>query len=470
MGESGSQGEMAINLDFSNMMAENIGANGIKPEELYALSERAVAIHADIAGRRNRGSLPFLDLPKQSTADITGYAEGVRGRFNNLVVVGIGGSALGPMALQAALGHPFHNLLPRDSRPGPRIFFMDNVDPDQFKGMLDVISPRETLFNVVTKSGSTAETMANFLIVRKLLEDAVGRDNVKTHLVVTTDPAQGDLKKIADREGLKTFIIDPGVGGRFSVFTPVGLLPAAIAGLDIDLLLAGAAAMEQRCSTPELMKNPAYLLASLQYLFATKKGYNIAVMMPYASTLQYVADWFSQLWGESLGKKFSLTGQTVHTGQTPVKAVGTIDQHSQLQLYMEGPVDKTITFIRVERFGETVDIPSLYTELKGTSYLGGHSLNELINFEQRATEVALSKAGRPNCRIDLPEITPHTVGQLIFMLELQTAFSGGLYNVNPYDQPGVEEGKNLTYGLMGRPGYEAKKAEVEQWGTGKWRV
>ncbi|MBI5038251.1 MAG: glucose-6-phosphate isomerase, partial [Nitrospirae bacterium] len=171
--------------------------------------------------------------------------------------------------------------------------------------------------------------------------------------------------------------------------------------------------------------------------------------------------WYVQLWAESLGKKYGLDGRTVYAGQTPVKAIGATDQHSQLQLYIEGPHDKTITFLRVEEFNREIPIPEAFGEIEGINYLCGHTLNELIHVEQRATEVALARAGRPNCRMDIPGITPSVIGQLFYMFEVQTAFAGGLYKINPFDQPGVEEGKRLTFGMMGRKGFEDKRREIK---------
>ena len=448
-----------MQIDFKNMISPVEGADRITWAEVEALKKRGEAIDADLRARRGRGDLPFHDLPYQDVTSILKYAEEARVRFENFVVAGIGGSALGNIALQTALRHPHHNLLPEAQRGGPRMFFPDNIDPDMVGGLFDVLDPKETLFNVITKSGSTAETMSTFLLVRQALIDAVG-DRWREHVVVTTDPAKGDLRQIATEEGLTAFDIPEGVGGRFSVLTPVGLLSAAVSGIDIQVLLSGAAAMDARLKASALDRNPAYVCAALMYLADAHKGRRIVVMMPYVQALRDVADWFRQLWAESLGKRLSLAGEVVHVGQTPVKALGATDQHSQMQLYVEGPHDKVVVFLAVERYDRTLIFPAAYGEKASLGYFSGRTMNELIQAERVATALALTQRQRPNMTITLPEVSPQTVGQLLYLLEVQTLYAGGLYGVDPLDQPGVEAGKVATYALMGRKGYEQQRAEI----------
>jgi len=453
---------MRLTYDYNFMMSDFVGdKDGITGSDIDKLSKRAKAVHKDLTARRESGQLPFYDLPYQDTSAIKDLAGEIRKKFDNFVLIGIGGSALGPISLQSALSHPFHNLLARKQRPGTRMFFPDNVDPDHLGGLLDVLDAGRTVFDVVTKSGGTAETMATYLIARGTLMKKLGKKSLADNIVAVTDPAKGNLRKIAGMEGYRSLEVPPGVGGRFSVFTPVGLLPAAAAGIDIDELLAGAAYMDERTRGGDLLNNPAYLFAALQYLADTKKKKKIAVMMSYSQALKDVPDWFRQIWAESLGKKYDLKGKVVHTGQTPVKAIGATDQHSQVQLYMEGPNDKTHTFLRVEKFYSPGIIPSAFTTMDGVGYLGGQSLQTLINAEHTATSTALMKAGRPNGTIIFPEVNAFTVGQALYMLEVATVFSGGLYGINPLDQPGVEEGKLLTYAMMGRGGFERKRTELE---------
>lgn len=452
---------MNLTLDFNNCMSDVIGAeHGIRHEEIDALKGRAAEIHKNLQARR-KTSIGFYNLPydEKLLKDVLSLSKELAGSFDTLVVLGIGGSSLGARAIFNVLCHPYHNLLTREKRKGLRIFFCDNIDPDSFKPLLEALNLKKTIFNVITKSGGTAETVAQFMVIAKLLEKKVGR-KYRNHIVITTDPLKGGLRNIANQEGFRTLPVPPNVGGRYSVFSAVGLFPSAMAGIDIKKLLAGARDMDGICSTDDMWKNPAYMSASLQYL-AYRKGKNISVIMPYSNALKDFAEWYIQLWAESLGKKMS--------GPTPIKAIGTTDQHSQLQLYMEGPYDKIITFIEVRRFDNKIPIPKIYKDVDEIGYLGGHTMEELFKAEQMATKIALTKTGRMNYTITIPEINPWTIGQILFFFEVQTAFAGGLFEVNPFDQPGVEEGKNLTYGIMGKKGYEDKKYEVENRSKGDKR-
>lgn len=450
-----------IRLDFNFMMREHIGDDsGISPEDITSFQEEVTAIHENLSEKRKKKEIAFFDLPYEGTSTIRHMAEDIAGKYDNFLLLGIGGSSLGPVSIHNALHSAFYNQDESERKGRPRMYFLDNVDPDETASFLKILDMKKTAVAVITKSGSTAETMSGFLVFLEAIKKSAGSID-PSQIIAITDPISGILRNIAENEGYRSLEISPGVGGRFSVLTPVGLLSAAVSGIDIDEMLAGAAHMDKRCSSPDVWQNPAYLKGVLEYLFATRQGRNISVMMAYSEALGSMIEWFVQLWAESLGKKYRLDGTTAYSGQTPVKAVGATDQHSQIQLYMEGPHDKIITFLRVGNFNNEVTIPTAFTEIEGVRYLGGHTMNELINAEQRATEVALAKAGRPNCRIDIPSITPFAIGQLFYMFEVQTAFSGGLYKINPFDQPGVEEGKRLTFGMMGRKGFEAKKKEIE---------
>jgi len=240
----------------------------------------------------------------------------------------------------------------------------------------------------------------------------------------------------------------------------VGLLPAAFCGIDIKGLLVGAAQMDEACKNEDIYKNPAHMYALLQYI-GMEKGKNICVMMPYADSLRLISDWYAQLWAESLGKQYDLDGKVVNVGQTPVKALGVTDQHSQVQLYAEGPFDKIIVFLGVEEYRETITIPKTYSDMPSLGFLGGVTHNDLIKVEQAATEYAITKSGRMNMTLTLPRVTAQTLGQLLYFFEVATAYAGELLNIDAFDQPGVEEGKNATYAMFGRPGYEDKKAELD---------
>jgi glucose-6-phosphate isomerase len=337
----------------------------------------------------------------------------------------------------------------------------DNVDPDGFKALLDILEVRKTLFNVISKSGGTGETMSQFLIIRDLLKKRLGNRKEKDHLVITTDPVQGVLRKIVETEQFPSFEIPSALGGRFSVLSAVGLLPAAMCGIDIEELQAGARDMAARCRTASPWENPAYLCACLSFLSYKQKKKSIRVVMPYADALKGIGDWFCQLWAESLGKRVNSKGREVWNGQTPVTALGATDQHSQLQLYMEGPGDKVFSFLGVKHYASLMALPKLYPKTDGLSYLGGHSLNRLIQAEMEATRLTLAKKGRPSLTITLPKINPFTIGQVMFLWELETYICGQLMGINPLDQPGVEEGKVLTYAFLGRKGFESQAQEGE---------
>jgi glucose-6-phosphate isomerase len=448
---------MQLSLDHNYAMAEFLGASGLKETDLHALAPRLEAFHQGLPARRDSGQMGFMELPYQTQVvkEVRRVAKPLLEWCWDVVVLGIGGSALGARALHQALCHPQHNKFPmarRHLKLG--LWVADNIDPDHLYGLLDGLDMRRTAFNVISKSGNTAETLAQFLWIYKLLKGRVGEAKARERLVLTTDPEQGPLRSLAAREHLASLAVPPNVGGRFSVLSAVGLLPAVLAGIDVEELLAGARFMDQRLKDAAPGQNPAYRLAALFYLFATAKARPILVFMPYASALAGMADWFGQLWAESLGKRQDLQGKVVNAGSTPVRALGTTDQHSQLQLYMEGPPDKLITFLAVDKFKHHLEIPNLYPDQEAMSYLGGHSLDELLRVERQATAFNLMKAGRPNLTLHLPEINPFTIGQLIYLLEAVTVAAGFLFGVNAFDQPGVEGGKQTTYGLMGRRGFE----------------
>jgi glucose-6-phosphate isomerase len=389
----------------------------------------------------------FMRLPKTgeyAEASVR-VAEEIRtSGATDFIHIGIGGSALGPMALHKALSHPYYNALPGETRRGPRVHFAENTDPATLSAILDLADPDGSWVNVVTKSGSTAETMANFLVIRGVLVDSLGDFGFQGRTIATTDPEKGFLKEIADREDFKVLPIPADVGGRFSVLTPVGLLPAAVVGLDVDALLAGAAQCVDEVNE-QGAEHPAAVGAAMHYLMDTARGRNVRVMMTYADALERLAAWFVQLWAESLGKDGK--------GSTPHGAVGTTDQHSQVQLYMEGPQDKVIEIVEVEEHPRDLGIPEAYEDLEGVGYLGGHTMAELLNVECDATRRALTEAGHPNSTIRLGATNEENLGYLFQALEVQTAIAGSLYGVNAFNQPGVEAGKQITYKRMGRPGY-----------------
>lgn len=432
--------------------------NGLNLREEFENYKDTIAnIISDLNKRKDKPGqwLQWMNLgySEETVWYVKEYASMVQGRFENILVLGIGGSALGGLAVTEALLKPYWNLLSEEQREGlPRIFFLDNIDPDTMTGLLNMLDLSKTLVNVITKSGSTAETMSQFMIVKNILEQELG-SNYRYNIVATTDKRTGVLRQIAEQEGYKTFVVPDDVGGRFSVFSAVGLLPFALVGLDIDEMINGVKDMDLALKNTDINENIAGQNALIHYLLDTKKGKNMSVMMPYSSRLKYVSDWFVQLWAESLGKND-------YVGPTPIKALGATDQHSQIQLYNEGPNNKVINFIRVAEFDNTLEIPQIF-EYTGIGYLGGKSINRLINAEADSTRVALTDCKRPVVTITMDKVDGYNLAQLLYMLEVQTAITGALYNIDTFNQPGVEQAKNYTYALMGRAGYEESAQELE---------
>ncbi len=452
---------MKIRMDYNNMMSSVLGKEGFSDKNLADLGGDLTKAFNAVEQGKGKGMMGWADLPynqDEIVEDILETAKDIRKNYEYFVVLGIGGSALGPIAAFQAICHLHYNDLPKRKRKGPKFYVEDNVDPERMLALLDVIEVEKTMFNVITKSGSTSETMTQYLIINDILRSKLG-DKAKDHIIATTSKSAGNLIKIAVKENYKTFYIPDGVGGRFSELCPVGLLPAAVVGIDIKAMLAGAKFMMEQCDSDNAKKNPALMAAALQHL-AMQNGKNIGVMMPYADGLKFIADWYAQLWAESLGKNKTLDGKNCNVGQTPVKSLGVTDQHSQVQLYAEGPFDKVITFIGVDEYRADVTIPNGCEEYPNVNFLCGHSMNELIQAERVATEYAVTKAGKLNYTIMLPVLNEYTLGQLLMYFMLQTAYAGALLNIDTFNQPGVEEGKNATYALLGRPGYDEKRTEL----------
>jgi glucose-6-phosphate isomerase len=349
----------------------------------------------------------------------------ISGRYKNLVLIGIGGSSLGPRALFRALRHPFHNFLP-NREEGMNLFFLENVDPDTVRATFDVIDEKDTAFVVITKSGSTVETMSQFLIIRDRLIKKLGENGYRERMIAITDPQKGTLREIVRHDRLCSLPIPENIGGRFSVFSPVGTFPAACCGIDVSKLLSGAREMNEEILNSDIDNDPALKFASLMYIARTHYNRNILIVMPYKDSLLDTAEWFQQLWAESLGKERDRDGNIVNTGSTPVRALGVIDQHSQLQLYIEGPHDKVVMIIGVKEFNNTVEVPPAFENFPDVSYIGNHSLNEILKIEEDATLQSLINARRPAFSIELERVDEANLGALMLFFEFATAYSGSL--------------------------------------------
>ncbi|MGH7545536.1 MAG: glucose-6-phosphate isomerase [Gemmatimonadota bacterium] len=428
-----------------------LAQHGLDRAWVRDLAPRFREIAGAVQSLRREGVLGFYDLVRDDdelVPQILRFAEGAGQAFESIAVLGIGGSALAARAIQTALLPPFWNELDDEARSYyPRAYVLDNIDPGTFGPLLRRVDLRRTLFNVVSKSGKTTETLAQFLVVRAALEAELG-DGWRRHVVITTDPTEGPLRRFAQRETIATLPIPPNVGGRFSALSAVGLLPAALTGVDVRALRAGAGRMAEACAGDDLESNPAGLLAALLHLADLRRGARIHVFMPYTDRLRDTAAWFAQLWAESLGKRSGDEGRAV--GPTPVAALGATDQHSQLQLYMEGPRDKVVCFVTVDEDPEDVEIPAAPEPEAEWSYLHGHTLGAVLRAEQAATEEALARAGRMSLRLSLPRVDAESLGALMMGLEIATVYAGQWYGVNPLDQPGVELGKRLTRERLSR--------------------
>jgi glucose-6-phosphate isomerase len=467
-----------VTLRYGNLLEPRLGpGRGVDPgrlEEEGELAQGFAGAMEALHERREAGELGFMDLPTDTALirQVQEVADSFGQWFETLVVVGIGGSSLGGRAVAEALLDPHWNERTDEERDHfPQLYFLENADPDSTAALLDRVDLRRTLFNVISKSGGTAETMAQYMIIEERLRDELGPDGARGHLLFTTDPDAGALRALARSREIPALPVPANVGGRFSVLSPVGLLPAAVTGVDIEALLAGAAEMQERCLSPDLTRNPAGLLAGLLHTADTELGHPVHVFMPYADRLRALALWFQQLWAESLGKKGTGRGATPGgggVGPTPVAALGAVDQHSLLQLLMEGPRDKVVLFLRVGRRDEALPIPRTHAEEPSLAYLGGHTLEELLDTELRATVEALRRDGRPSLTLEVETLDARALGELFMLFQMATVLAGGWYGVDPLDQPGVELGKRLTSGLLGREGYD--RPEMDDAGDGNWTV
>ncbi|MBF0474440.1 MAG: glucose-6-phosphate isomerase [Deltaproteobacteria bacterium] len=448
-----------FSLDLTNMTAQTIG-EGVTPQDLLEMAGKATEALSTLARIREgevqpHGEqvkfmhLPYPDAGIVDVAKITSWADNLVGEFDAVVSIGIGGSYLGNKTIQEALAHPYFNELSAKGRGGrPKLYFAgQNLDPANLRGLLDVIDVGRTMFVLISKSGDTVEPMSAFMACYDLVKQS--GHNPARHFTAITDASKGLLKEIADREGMDTFVVPAGVGGRWSVMSDVGLVTAAAAGIDISAMLAGARAMDQACQATGPESNPALAYALFHHILDKKYSKIISVIMPYVTALKSLGEWYVQLLAESLGKKMNRQGQVVHEGRTPIPAVGTTDMHAQTQQHREGKNIRALTFIRVDDFGSgEIILPDGFKDVPQLGYLCGHPMSRSLYAALTANETSLAEAGRPNCRLSIPALTPYTLGQLFFFFEMATAFEGELLNVNAYDQPGVEAYKKIMKQIL----------------------
>jgi glucose-6-phosphate isomerase len=429
-----------IKYDFAYMSSGKVGKFGFKQNDLSSLGKKIGKINQNLVKKKNLPEMSFRDLPYdlKTVGHINQLVKKLGAKFDNLVVVGIGGSDLGAKALCRALSWQDKKEL---------YFSGDTTDPESLHKLLANLDLKRTVFYIVSKSGDTLETIVNFLFWREQVINKVGYKNHKQHFVITTNTEKGKLLDMAKKEGYQLLPHFAG-GGRFSVLSVNGLLPAAWIGLDLKKILNGAKSIDLICKKSDWRKNSAFIFAALHYLAYKKHDQKITVLMPYVEALNSFAFWFRQLWAESLGKKYDLNGKVVNVGLTPIAASGPKDQHSQLQLYNEGYNDKNFTFIEIEKLRVDFLVP-LYKNI-GLDLLAKKKYSEILKIEQQAVAVSLMKNQRPNGTIILPQLDEYNLGQLFMFFEMAVVYLGELLGINIFDQPGVEDSKKMMYKMLGK--------------------
>ncbi len=426
--------DLSINTNFA-MSQYLAGRDGLPQNALLEVQNRLNVAAEDMMQSIASNRLGFLTmLDDAQTLKETKALAGQypSSKYTDVIVLGIGGSALGARAVRQALA--------QDAKQNVRI--LDNIDPVQFSLALQGMNPKKTLVIAISKSGQTVETMAQLFLLINEFKKAVGAKSLDRHFVFITTRGTGSLYGLSQKYGIPVLPVPANVGGRYSVLSPVGLFPAAFMVDNIAELIEGGKKVRE--SFVRSRGNNIGEIAVIYHLTHLHLNKNIAVFMPYSSLLSDFSEWIAQLWAESLGKKHSRDGREVYTGSTPVRALGVTDQHSQLQLYKEGPADKLITFIEVVKSGakgkKLVPVPPVDVEF---SYLFSKTLEELLHAEMNATRTSLINSSRPSVTLSVPELSPKIMGELFVFFELLVVFMGHLYNINPFDQPGVEEGKRI---------------------------
>jgi glucose-6-phosphate isomerase len=442
-----------LSYDATGLMSEVIGEAGLTPQEIVALEAALEAARSALVAAHDADQLGFMRCADDDGKVLMAWADEQDERWTDQVVLGIGGSSLGARAvLDAARGTMYLD--------GLRTHFSENVDPISFLHLLEGLDLATTRLILISKSGNTIETMSKFWVLYERLIAQVGEEQATSHVIAITDPEQGALRDMVERYGWQSFPVPSNVGGRFSVLTAVGLVPLALAGYPIDRLLFGARLARDRALRDPVAQNACLQAAAHQILLA-RRGVTQCVMMAYSDQLLCLVDWFRQLWAESLGKAKDRAGNTVHTGITPISALGVIDQHSQVQLYMEGPRDKHIMFVEIAQFGRDVKVPEREGFAAGLEHLQGKTLGELLAAELRGTQQALCAEQRPTSRWILEGLEPEAIGAFLMSWQIITAIAGELLDINAFDQPGVELGKKIAHGLLGHAKYTQLAASME---------
>ncbi|MGY6212751.1 glucose-6-phosphate isomerase [Cytobacillus firmus] len=428
--------------------------------EITYLQDAVKVAHHSLHEQTGAGSdyLGWIDLPsnydKEEFSRIQKAAEKIKNDSDVLIVIGIGGSYLGARAAIEMLQHSFYNALPKEKRGTPQVLFAgNNISSSYMKDLMDLLEGKDWSINVISKSGTTTEPALAFRIFRKMLEEKYGVEEARKRIYATTDKARGALKTLATEEGYESFIIPDDVGGRYSVLTAVGLLPIAVSGANIEDMMSGAAQAREDFSKSELQENAAYQYAAVRNVLYNK-GKTIEMLINYEPGLQYFAEWWKQLFGESEGKD--------QKGIFPSSANFSTDLHSLGQYVQEGRRDLFETVIKVEESRHELTIEEAENDLDGLNYLAGETVDFVNNKAFEGTMLAHTDGGVPNLIVSIPKMDAYTFGYLVYFFEKACAMSGYLLGVNPFDQPGVEAYKVNMFALLGKPGFEEKKAELEK--------
>jgi glucose-6-phosphate isomerase len=431
---------MPINFNFNNFVQNSSSPKGLNTNDLTLTLETKKTIQQDIEEKRGRDGYEVMNLlypEEEELSKIIELVEDTNNKFESLVVIGIGGSIIGAQMIHQSLG--------RESKKVSVKFIGDTTEPEVVLHVLRDLSIEKTLFNVVSKSGDTLEPIMSFYVIRDFLVNKVGEGWSK-NFVFTTRTSDSYLYSLAQAHNIRILSVPPQVSGRFSVLSNVGLFPAAYMGVNLRDLLRGAGDMDKLTASSHI-DNPMLNLAEYMYLAATKQNRNISVLFSYVQALAGFGNWWRQLWAESLGKKNDRNGDEIRTGLTPIVAIGPSDQHSQLQLYTEGPLDKTIIFLNVQDRKKNLFVPSISPGDK-YEYLGGKSFADVVGAQLIATQEAVSCQGQLAGEIILSELDDKSLGSLIYFFEMVVIYLAEFYQINPFDQPGVEYGKIRTKELL----------------------
>ena len=428
--------------------------------ELTYLRDAVKVAHHSLHEKTGAGNdfLGWIDLPvdydKEEFSRIQKAAEKIKSDSDVLIVIGIGGSYLGARAAIEMLSHSFYNVLPKEKRSTPQVIFAgNNISSSYMRDLMDVLEGKDFSINVISKSGTTTEPAIAFRLFRKQLEEKYGVEEARKRIYATTDKARGALKTLADEEGYETFVIPDDIGGRYSVLTAVGLLPIAVSGADIEKMMNGASQAREDFSYSELEENQAYQYAAVRNVLYNK-GKTIEMLINYEPGLQYFSEWWKQLFGESEGKD--------QKGIYPSSANFSTDLHSLGQYVQEGRRDLFETIVNVENPRHELKIEKEENDLDGLNYLAGETIDFVNNKAFQGTLLAHTDGGVPNLIVTIPKMDEYTFGYLVYFFEKACAMSGYLLGVNPFDQPGVEAYKVNMFALLGKPGFEEKKAELEK--------